>query len=228
MPVTYRVISIGTLPSHPLWNEPPDVRTGHATTTLVSSGDHHILVDPSLPPRALEARLAERSPVRVGQIDQVFLTSADPSRRRTLSLFPEATWLLHEPEREAAVATAQARREEAVESGDEELLEYATAELGLLESTNVAPDSLTQGVDLFPLPGVTPGTCGLLLAQPAQTVLLCGDAVATVEHLERGQVLAGCSNIEQAQESFREAVEIADVIVPGRDNIVLNPVRRMM
>ena len=49
----------------------------------------------------------------------------------------------------------------------------------------------------------------------------------TVEHLERGQVLPSCASIEQAQESFGEAVEIADVIVPGRDNIILNPLRQL-
>jgi hypothetical protein len=63
--------------------------------------------------------------------------------------------------------------------------------------------------------------------QPTRTTLITGDAVATGDHLEKGQVLPGCFNREQAMESFKEAVEIADVIVPGRDNIVLNPVRMM-
>jgi len=50
--------------------------------------------------------------------------------------------------------------------------------------------------------------------------------VATEEHLAAGKVIAPVFNLEQAQESFREAVEIADVIVCGRDNAVLNPMRR--
>ena len=48
---------------------------------------------------------------------------------------------------------------------------------------------------------------------PQQTVLVCGDAVATSEHLEQGQVLASSWNREQALESFKEAIEIADVLV---------------
>ena len=61
---------------------------------------------------------------------------------------------------------------------------------------------------------------------PAATVLICGDAVATREHLEQGKVLPTCHNIEQAQESFAEAIEIADLLIPGRDNVSLNPLRQ--
>ena len=44
----FRVISIGASASHALWNEREAVRTGHATTTLIQSGDRTILVDPGL------------------------------------------------------------------------------------------------------------------------------------------------------------------------------------
>ena len=86
---------------------------------------------------------------------------------------------------------------------------------------------MVDGVDLFPMPGVTPGLCGLLLPLPKVTILVCGDAVATLEHLEQGAVLPHVADLEKATESFREAVEIADMLVLGRDNIVPNPVRPM-
>jgi hypothetical protein len=57
-------------------------------------------------------------------------------------------------------------------------------------------------------------------------VLVCGDAVATAEHLERGMVLPHPHDVEQARASFMEAVEIADLIVAGRDNLLVNPMRR--
>jgi len=50
--------------------------------------------------------------------------------------------------------------------------------------------------------------------------------VATMEHLEQGRVLRGCYDTEQARESLIEAIEIADVIIPGHDNIIVNPSRR--
>jgi glyoxylase-like metal-dependent hydrolase (beta-lactamase superfamily II) len=228
MSLNYRIISIGTLAAHPLWDERADVRTGHTTTTLIVSGGARILVDPGLPPQAILARLGERSNVKPGEITHVFLTSFQPDHRRGLPAFPEADWLLHEPERTAADAAIRANLDEAESGGDAELAHAYRHELDLLQRTAAAPDSIARGVDLFPLPGVTPGTCGLLLSLPASTVLVCGDAIATSEHLEQARVLPACADIEQAQESLREAVQIADIIIPGRDNILFNPLRRVM
>lgn len=224
MGIDYRVISIGAMASHPLWNESGEVRTGHSTTTLVSSGDCRILVDPSLPATALVARLNERSGLTPDQVTHVFLTSFEPERRRALSVFQGAQWLVHGPEQEAASAALGADLQDTQGSGDLELASNYERQLALLERCTEAPDKLAPGVDLFPLPGVTLGTCGLLLAQPAQTVLICGDAVPTWEHLSDGKVLPHCADLEQAQESFKEAVEIADVLVLGRDNAVVNPI----
>lgn len=223
----FRIISIGTLDVHPLWNEAGASRTGHATTTLISMGNEHVLVNPSLPSQALAARLSERTPLPIDSITQVFMSSFQSDHRRALRLFEGARWLLHEPERQAAAASFRESRAEAEEAGDEELVAHYDRELGLLERCEAAEDSLVPKVDLFPLPGVTPGTCGLLIALPARTVLISGDAVATLEHLEHGKVLPRCANLAQAQESFKEAIEIADVLIPGRDNIMLNPMRRV-
>ena len=68
----------------------------------------------------------------------------------------------------------------------------------------------------------------MLLLLPRATALICGDAVATVEHLQQGKVLPGCFNVDQARESFAEAVEIADLLIPGRDNLTLSPLRLAM
>jgi glyoxylase-like metal-dependent hydrolase (beta-lactamase superfamily II) len=225
--VEYRVISIGTLASHPLWIEGADARTGHATTTLLSVGaDTHILVDPSLPAAALLARLGERTPVRADQITHVFLTSADPLHHRAIGVFEGARWLAHEAELDAARAAIGARLEKADDEGDDELRAIFQSELDVLDRCRPAPDQLTDGIDLFPVPGVTPGACGLLLPLPGATVVICGDAVPTVEHLHQGKVLPGCADVEQAQESFAEVIQIADILIPGRDNIVVNPIRR--
>jgi glyoxylase-like metal-dependent hydrolase (beta-lactamase superfamily II) len=225
--VEYRIISIGTLASHPLWNEGAEVRTGHATTTLLSvGGDTHILVDPSLPATALLARLGERTPVRADQVTHVFLTSADPLHHRAIGVFENAEWLAHEAELAAARAAIGARMQEADDGGDDEMHAIFHGEFDVLERCRPAPDKLADGVDLFPVPGVTPGACGLLLPLPGATVVICGDAVPTVEHLHQGKVLPGCTNVEQAQESFAEVIQIADILIPGRDNISVNPIRR--
>jgi glyoxylase-like metal-dependent hydrolase (beta-lactamase superfamily II) len=223
----YKVISIGTLAAHLLWNEKSPVRTGHATTTLISAGTAQILVNPALPAAALLARLSERSPIRPQQITHVFLTCFEQDHRRALSAFEHAEWLIHEPEREAAMSAYEVTRDEARQADDRELIDLVEREIELLERCRNAPDSIAPSVDLFPLPGVTPGTCGLLIALPGSTALLCGDAIPTIEHLAQGKVLPNCASISQAQESFKEAIEIADVLILGRDNIAFNPVRRL-
>jgi glyoxylase-like metal-dependent hydrolase (beta-lactamase superfamily II) len=222
----YRVISIGTLAHNPLWGERGDVRPGHATTTLIEAGDAKILVDPSLPEQILVPRLLERSGLKPDAITHVFLTNFHPLRRRGLPAFEDAQWLVGELEREAIGAQLVGKFQEAQDAGDGDLAASLRAEVALLQRCKAAPDRLADGVDLFPLYGVTPGSCGLLLPQPSATVLVAGDAVATSEHLESGKVISPVFNLEQAQESFREAIEIADLLVCGRDNVVPNPMRR--
>ena len=226
MAVRVRVISIGAMSAHPSWGEKGDVRPAHATTTLIESGKCRILVDPSLPAQALVPRLAERSGKAPKDITHVFLTGFHPMRRRGLAAFPEATVLLGAAERDGVAAELRERLSQAQQHDDEELECVLREELAILQSCEEAPDRLTEGVDLFPLPGVSPGSAGLLVPAPGSTLLVAGDAVATVEHLEEGKVMAPCFDVQQARESLAEAIEIADLIVPGRDNLCANPVRR--
>ncbi len=234
-----RVISIGALGANHLWNEREPKRTGHATTTLVRSGRAVILVDPGLPAPALKARLGERANLDPKDVTHVFLTSFAPECRRAIELFDRAEWLLSEAERETVgvplaqslhrLAQTREDLEAAGEAFDEDqaaMLEILRRDVAVLSRCRPAPDSLAAGVDLFPLPGVTAGMCGLLLGEASRTTLVCGDAIPTQDHLEQGKVLATCWDRAKAQESFSEAVEIADLLVLGRDNAVMNMTRR--
>ncbi|MEL6329089.1 MAG: MBL fold metallo-hydrolase [Planctomycetota bacterium] len=232
---TLRVISIGALAAHPLWNERDAARTGHATTTLIESTEPgsdapvRLLVDPGLPGPALLARLRERANLGPEQITHVFLTGFEPERRRAIAAFDRARWLISGAEREAVgvpLAQGLKRLAENFESPDEEVEAILRSDVAVLQRCEAAPDTLAEGVDLFPLPGVSAGCCGLLLSG-RETTLVCGDAIPTIEHLEQGKVLPSADDAERAQESFREAVEIADVLVLGRDNLVVNPLRKM-
>ena len=219
----FRILSLGTLSVHEHWPRDQTPRSPHATTTLVRSGKHVIVVDPGLPPQVIAARLGERSGLASGAVTDVFLTNFRPAHRGGLEAFPDAKWWIAEAERERVGRALVARFEQEEDNAVRRMLD---ADIQLLRSLRVAPDSLAPQVDLFPLPGYTPGSCGLLLSEASRTVLVAGDAVATVEHLERGQVLRNAFDIEQARESLAEAIEIADVIIPGHDNVVLNPTRR--
>ncbi|MEC8319799.1 MAG: hypothetical protein VX012_00210 [Planctomycetota bacterium] len=185
-------------------------------------------MDPSLPPDHLRQRLDERTGLGPEAVTDVFLTDLRPERRRGIDLFQDARWHVGEAERDAYRNVIETRRREL---DDEDELDPETdrileAESAVIARCGAAPDRLVDGIDLFPLPGVTPGLCGLLIPLPRTTILVCGDAVPTYEHLEQGAVLPHVADLEQAQESLREAIEIADQLVLGRDNLVSNPTRR--
>jgi glyoxylase-like metal-dependent hydrolase (beta-lactamase superfamily II) len=231
----HRIISIGALESHPFWGvggrgETGAVRSGHATCTLVRSVDggasRVILVDPGLPSAIIKARLMERAGLSPSDITHVFLTCFRPETRRGLEAFEHATWWISAEEREGVGIPLVSALKRAMDEGEMELAAALERDVAVLKRCEAAPDSLADRVDLFPMPGVTPGMCGLLLEDPRHTTLICGDAVLTEEHLERGQVAPWSADIARAKESFAEAVEIADLLVPGRDNVMVNPVKR--
>ena len=220
-----RVISIGALACHPLRAERSDVRPGHATTSLVKTEDACVIVDPSLPPESLIPRLDERAGIAPEEITHVFLTDLRPDRRRGIAAFANADWYTSELERNAYGEAIRAQEQNAQD--DPQLQRVLEEESALVARVGAAPDQLVVGVDLFPLPGVTPGLCGLLLPTPRATVLICGDAVATLEHVQEVKVLPHLHDLEAAHESFKEALEIADIMIPGRDNIIPNPLRAL-
>src|SRR5262249_37046649 len=158
----------------------------------------------SLPGAALLARMSERTKLKPADITHVFLTNLEPERRRSLRDLEHAAGMVHEPERESMLSGLRAARREAIDPDARELITLLEHEIDVIQRCEIAPDSVAAGVDLFPLPGVTPGNCGLLVALPASTTVICGDAIPTLEHLVQGKVLPSCANIEQAQESFRE------------------------
>ncbi|MFI4917101.1 MAG: MBL fold metallo-hydrolase [Phycisphaerales bacterium JB060] len=232
-----RIISLGTLAANPLWNETSPVRTGHATTVLLSVGDKRILIDPGLPEVALAARLHERAGIRPGAITDVFLTCFKPDMTRGLRLFDHARWWIHGTERESVGMLLGETLRRMVQGGDmggpgdldedaPDPLMALKERVAQLRNCKPAPDRLADKVDLFPLPGATPGMCGLLVAAPSHTLLICSDAIPDGEHLSRGRVLDDAADVEQAKSSFAEAVEIADVLICGRDGMVINPTKR--
>lgn len=163
------VISIGALSRNRFWQETSTVRPAHATTTLVRHEGKTILVDPSLPPEILTARLKERTGLGPEQIDMVFLTTFRPVHRRGIGLFEQADWLMYEVELDAMRSHLQgvAGRAQAESSEPDPLVEE---ELDLLARFKSAPDKLVRGVDIFPTEGVSPGACALLVI-PSQVTI---------------------------------------------------------
>jgi len=222
MSVEYRVISIGALSHNRLWGERSAVRTAHATTTLVTDGKRLILVDPSLPARALAARFEERTGKQISAVSDVFCTTLRPVHRRSIEAFDTAEWWTGERE----LATYREHLEGLAASTkrlDGEQAAAVQADLALVRRIRPAPENFTDQVQVCPLTGASPGSAGLLLTPPTMTIIIVGDAALTREHIERGQVWQGCADTAAALESLRDMLELADLIVPGHDNITHAP-----
>ena len=223
------IVSIGTLSKNPLWNERTPVRPSHATTTLIrtqdeSKKDINLLIDPSLPGDLLDARLFERTGLHADAITHVFLTNWRPIHRRGLEKFSKADWFMHPAEIEAAAAALTMAREHAANESraPEDLI---NKEQALLDRVQPVPDELAEDIQIYPLPGYTPGQCGLIVTTPALTTIIAGDAVPTAAHFAAGQIFPDAWDIAKAKESLVELFEVADVIVPGHDNLFVVPRR---
>ncbi len=211
MSIRVDIISIGTLPRNLLWNEGGVVRTPHATCCLIRSGKRLILVDPGLPATVLKARLFERTGMSADKVTDIFLTHIANDSVAGLDAFEHCKWWCGSDERRSIE-----QRLRSDQSGNASLAE-------LIQRIEVAPDKLTPQIDLFPLPGYSVGTCGLLVGAAVTTTLITGPAVASLDHFLAGQVLPECVDLARAKESLAEVYEIADVIVPGYDNTFQNP-----
>jgi glyoxylase-like metal-dependent hydrolase (beta-lactamase superfamily II) len=218
MAVEYKVISIGTLSHNSYWNETTNVRTPHATTTLVTSGDKKILVDPALPPQVLDARLYERAGIKNKDITDVFLTTFRSAHRGALAAYDKANWYVHEKEKDYVRHFFEERYRHTKD--DHELQHIIADDLALLDRCQPAPEKLADQVEIFPSPGASAGCCGLLLTPSVGAIIVAGDAVINSDYLEHGQVWDDCFDIKQAQQSLEDILEIADVIIPGHDNLI--------
>jgi glyoxylase-like metal-dependent hydrolase (beta-lactamase superfamily II) len=224
MSVEFTVISIGTLSHNRLWGESAAVRTAHATTTLVTAGQRMILVDPSLPAQTLAARFEERTGRTLEAVTDVFCTTLRPVHRRSIAAAPKANWWVSQTELEGQFAYLRSLLDSAQRLNPEEA-RVVEADLKLLERFKPAPESFGPQVSLYPLPGPSVGGAGLLLTPADRTIVIAGDAALTGEHVLRGQVWEGCYDTQAAMGSLQDMLELADVIVPGHDNILITPPR---
>jgi glyoxylase-like metal-dependent hydrolase (beta-lactamase superfamily II) len=220
MSVDFRVISIGALACNRLWGETQPVRTSHATTTLVTDDKKRILVDPSLPAAAISARYQERTGEPISKVTDVFCTTLRPVHRRSIEAFSKARWWACEAEIQTYSTYLDSLLRSAQRLDDTEAAQLRK-DRELLERFQPAPDQFSRQVGLYPAHGASGGSAGLILTPATQTVLIAGDAVLTGEHYHKGQVWQGAQDRQAALASLKDIMEIADVIVPGHDNLLM-------
>ncbi len=200
------------------------MRAAHATVTLVEDEDRKILVDPSLPSEALSYRYDERIGGKLTDVTDVFCTTLRPVHRRGIAAFDKADWWVAGDELEAYRSHLEGLRGSAERLSGEDTASIES-DLELLKRFKPAPEKFTKQVQFYPLVGPSTASAGLLLTPPMSTIVIAGDAALTGEHVRAGQVWQGCFDTELAMESLRDLLELADVIIPGHDNVIISPGR---
>lgn len=199
------IIAIGSLAANPYWGEKTPVRREYATATLVRSGEVRLVVDPGWPAEVLRAALWYRAGLEPAAVTHVFLTHFDPAHFGGIDLFEDAAWSMYEEEIRFARAEADADG------------------LGgrVLKRVRPAPERFADGVDLFPTFGPSPGHSSLLVYTALVSTVVAGDIVLSGDHFDRGSLGEGPWDLERAKESFQDVIEVADLIIPGHDNVVV-------
>jgi glyoxylase-like metal-dependent hydrolase (beta-lactamase superfamily II) len=198
----WHVLNIGNLSRNCFWGEDDSTsrRGAVCTSSLVYDGSTLILVDPPHEARSMASLLDQRCGVNPAQVDMVFMTHAHGDHRMGLESFPNAELLMPEMElRELRIRT----------------------DIPLVQRIQGAGTRLTPSTEVIPLPGHTAGLCGLLLDAAEGRVLIAGDAVYTRDHYGTRNAGFNCADRAQALQTYERIAGLADVVVPGHDNLFL-------
>jgi glyoxylase-like metal-dependent hydrolase (beta-lactamase superfamily II) len=192
------VITLGNLSRNRYWGESDTkaVRAAICTCTLIQGEGFRLLVDPSLEKFEEMAReLDRRTGLKPRDIDTVFITHEHADHYAGLTHFPNARWL----------------------SG----LETAA----ILNKTKKLPRTvepvtgkLFDALEVTPTPGHTLSHQSLRFDCDGISVVVAGDAVATIDFWRERRGYFNCVDFELSARSMEKIAALADVVVPGHDN----------
>jgi len=196
------VITIGNLSRNKYWGESDEkpLRGAICTCTVISGEKFHLLVDPSLEDgKVMATELDRRTGLSVDEIDTVFITHQHGDHLYGLKHFTKAKWYAGA---EVAVAINKSGKyEKQIES---------------------AGKTLFEAIEIIPMFGHTPDSYGLRFNHNGYSVVVTGDAVATKDYWDGGQMYYNVIDMEESKKTLSMISSIADIIVPGHDNYFLN------
>ncbi len=199
----FAIVNIGSLSMNRFWGETERRRQPTATCTLVVTAGQRLLVDPSPHSESLAPVLFANAGLQPGQIDLVFVTHHHADHRFGLSMFPGRPWLM-------------------ASAGLEEWRHRSPDDHDIFERFIPAEGNLPAGVDLLPTPGHTLSHHSLAFESAWGVVVVAGDAVMTREFFAAGEGFHNSADSTQAGLTIRRIKLMADVVVPGHGNFLLN------
>ena len=195
------VITIGNLSRNRYWGEGDErpMRSVLCTCTLVRGEGFALLADPSVADAAQMAKeLDRRTGLKPRDVTAVFVTHEHGDHYAGLAHFPDAAWYASPGVAEVLNRSAKLPRR----------LEGVTGRL-------------FDALDVIPTPGHTDARCSLRFDCDGLSVVIAGDAVATVDFFRDRRPFYNAVNVERSKGTMDELSRIADVIVPGHDNYLL-------
>lgn len=149
--------------------------------------------------------------VRPEDVDILALSHFHSDHVYNFDYFPNAVILLHEAE----IAYAEQGRD----PWQPPFFFAGIKATGRLQSVREG-DSLAGGVDVFSLPGHTPGCMGLLLESPDMPrTMLAGDAVKNLWELATGGAAMSLDQ-KATSRSIMKVRDVAERVIPGHDRML--------
>ena len=197
----WEIITIGTLSRNRYWGEPDakPLRSAICTSTLISGGGFHLLVDPSLADKdAMAKELDRRSGLKLDDVTAVFITHEHGDHYAGIGHFQKAAWYAAAP-----------------------VAEILNGRKIFTRAIQPAPTSLFGAVDVFPTPGHTRSHHALRFDCDSRSIVAAGDSVATRDFWRERRSYYNAVDPALAARTMEKLAAVASVIIPGHDNYFL-------
>lgn len=199
---SWDIITIGNLSRNRYWGESDEkpIHRAICTCTVISGTNFNLLVDPSLEDGAIMyEELNRRTGLSPEKIDTVFISHQHSDHIAGLKHFEHAKWI-------AASSVASGLNK----SGT------------LSKKIEPSGDILFNDIDVLPSPGHTNDHHILRFDCRGMSVVIAGDSVTTKDFWDEKRGYYNAVDFDQSRKTMEYIESIADIIVPGHDNLFFN------
>jgi glyoxylase-like metal-dependent hydrolase (beta-lactamase superfamily II) len=196
------VITVGNLSRNRYWGEANDkaYREVLCTCTLIRGEGFRLLVDPSVAdPGGMAKELNRRTGLALDDITAVFVTHEHGDHWPGITHFPKVPWY-----------------------ASEGVAEVLNKNPKFTKKVEPAPQTLFGAVEVVPTPGHTRGHHSLRFDCGGQSIVIAGDAVATLDFWRERRSFFNAVDPELGAKTMDHLASIATIIVPGHDNYFLS------